>query len=68
MQRVVLAESTRNLLSEGLFEPFIIEVPGENNINGIFKNILADHYYSHSNFKKRQGQNQQQTTCYTTCF
>jgi hypothetical protein len=42
MQRVVLAESTKNLLREELDDP-----PGEtkndNNVRDFFENILADH-------------------------
>jgi len=65
MQRDVLFESTKNLMFKGLFEP-VAGVPEKGNIKKNPRNILADHYRSHSNFKKRQGHNQQQNICYTT--
>ena len=41
MQRVVLAESTKNPLREDLFDP-VKEAVAEDNINCIIRNILAD--------------------------
>lgn len=50
------SESTKNLICEDLYDPAIENVE-KDNIKGFIKNILADHKCSHSNFKKRRGQN-----------
>jgi len=42
MQRVVLSESTKNLMCEDLYDPAIEDVE-KDNIKGFIKNILADH-------------------------